>query len=83
MYKALLTLAFICSIAAAQPAKADEIVGQMIDDSGLVISSYSNGTIKETQLLSGDKLPLMFFEKSMESQLSSLPVLETAVLAKE
>jgi len=53
MKNALLTLAAILAVtvvSAAQPVQAAEPVGQMIDDSGLVISSYTDGSVKEFQL---------------------------------
>jgi|GEM_PF-3621806 len=53
MKNALLTLAAILALSAtsaAQPVQAAEPIGQMIDDSGLVISSYTDGSVKEFQV---------------------------------
>jgi hypothetical protein len=50
MNKLYLTLAFLTTLTVGQPVYAEGAVGQMIDDSGLVISSFEDGTVSEFYL---------------------------------
>jgi len=75
MKKALLTLAALLSLtAAAQPVLAAEPVGQMIDDTGLVISSYNDGSVKEFRLVE----PVMITLKILTNSSKTATILETA-----
>ncbi|MBS2010385.1 MAG: hypothetical protein JST01_25265 [Cyanobacteria bacterium SZAS TMP-1] len=63
MNKLYLTVALLLTVATSQPAHAEQAVGQMIDDSGLVISSYEDGSVREFQISELDLGSLRLFQK--------------------
>ena len=77
------TLALALCLASSQPAQAEEAVGQMIDDSGLVISSYADGSVREYKLKVGDLASLRIFQqdKSSADRCSVLKGQDLALLA--
>jgi hypothetical protein len=79
------TLTLALCLAAGQPAQAEEAVGQMIDDSGLVISSYADGSIREYKLKAGDLACLRIFQqdKSSADRCSVLAGRDLALLAHQ
>ncbi len=52
--KASTIAALFLSLAASLPAHAQESMGQMIDDTGLVITSNTDGSLKEFQIQNHD-----------------------------
>jgi len=81
MKNALLTLAAlltVTAVSAVQPVLADEPVGQMIDDTGLVISSYTDGNVKEFQLPESVMVTLKILNTSSQRTAS---ILDTAALS--
>jgi hypothetical protein len=58
-------LVLLLGLAAGQPAQADEAAAQMIDDSGLVISSNADGSLKEFHLSQEQLSALRIFQPSL------------------
>jgi hypothetical protein len=75
-------LALILSLAAGQPAQAEEPIGQMIDDSGLVISSFADGSIREVSLDKPNLLCLDTFQHHTNLQSTVINDADHVVLAE-
>jgi hypothetical protein len=69
--------ALLLSLAASQPVHAAEAVGQMIDDSGLVICTYVDGSVKE---FTPSESKLKTFNQTSLNTLHQGTVLSSALL---
>jgi hypothetical protein len=80
MQKLYMAFAFVLTVAASQPAQADTPMAQMIDDTGLVITSNADGSLREFKLNQADLVSLKIFQKESVRAASTRTVLKDSNL---